>query len=290
MAIRFYPALEIEWPSPPGAERIDELIALLDDEQPTAVDERASGVAVFFSSADRRDRALALSRAFAPEATITSISVSDEAWAERSQAALAPIRAGRVIVTPPWARETVPASAGDVVITIVPSMGFGTGHHASTRLCLASMQALDLENRSVLDVGTGSGVLAIAAWRLGAARVVGIDVDADALASARENVELNGAEAAVQLAAFDLAQAPSAFDVGFDLVVANLTGAVIARHSRELLSLVAPRGSLIVSGIQVDEEPAVRRALEEDAAATVSKRIDEDHWVAMHVVRGAHSS
>ena len=281
---RLFPALDVEWPTPVDSERIEQLIAALDDEGPTAVEERSSGVAVFFPSDDRRDRALVIARAFAPEASVTAVSVSDEAWAERSQASLTAIRVGRVVVTPPWARADTVSSDEDLVITIVPSMGFGTGHHASTRLCLQMLQPWRHDAQSVLDVGTGSGVLAIAAWRLGAHRVIGIDVDADALTSARENVELNGADAAVELRSVDLADASDQLGSSFDLVLANLTGAVLERYASALGSLVAPGGSLIVSGFQIGEDCDVLRVFEQ-AAFTKPDRVDEDGWVALRLSR-----
>jgi ribosomal protein L11 methyltransferase len=283
MPPRHYPALHIEWPAPPGAERAEQLLAALDDEEPTAVEERVSGVAVFFGSTDRRDRALEIVRAFAPDASVTPVSVSDEAWAERSQASLAAIRVGRIVVTPPWARQETPPSDDVIVITIVPSMGFGTGHHASTRLCLTLLQRLDVRGLSVLDVGTGSGVLAIAAWRLGATRVVGIDVDTDALTSARENVDLNGGDPTVEVRVVDLARASDELIGGFDLVLANLTGAMLEQYSHELCSLVASGGSLVVSGFQESEEAAVRRALEAGGAKAIAGHVEEDHWVAIRL-------
>jgi ribosomal protein L11 methyltransferase len=284
MSRRFYPALEIVWPTAPDPEQVDRLLAALDDEGPTAVDERESGFAVFFPSAERRDRAATIARTFAPDATVAAVSVSDDAWAERSQASLTAVRVGRIVVTPPWTRDSIaPRSDDDIVVTIVPSMGFGTGHHASTRLCLLLLQGLDVAGRSVLDVGTGSGVLAIAAWRVGATPIVGIDLDADALASARENVDMNGAQAAIELRLLDLAETARACANTFDLVMANLTGTMIERFSDELHAIVSRQGALIVSGFQLDEEAGVRHALEAGTAARVSSRVEEDGWVAMRL-------
>jgi ribosomal protein L11 methyltransferase len=277
---RHYPALDIRFQTPPGADRIERLLAVLDDDEPTAVEERASGLAVFFATAERRDRALETARSFAPESCVTSLSVSDEAWAERSQASLTAIRVGGIVVTPPWARATTPISDDDIIITIVPSMGFGTGHHASTRLCLRLLQPWRPGARSVLDVGTGSGVLAIAAWRLGAAHVVGIDVDPDALASARENVALNGGVGAIEIRLLDLALDTPQLTDRFELGLANLTGAMLERFAPQLAVLVASDGSLIISGFQVEEEAGVTAAFGANGF-TVTQRAEEDHWIAI---------
>jgi len=157
-------------------------------------------------------------------------------------------------------------------------MGFGTGHHATTRLCLRALQAVDLAGRFVLDVGTGSGVLAIAAARLGAPRAVGIDHDADAVQAANENLTLNADVRSVEFLMADLAAAdlPAA-----DVVTANLTGAVLIRSAARLLELTRPGGTLIVSGLLEEERDDVVRAFGGAGRDLPHWEQREDGWVAL---------
>ena len=188
---RAYPALEASWSAPPSESDRDLLLATVDDDEPTAVEETPNGARVFFSSGEARDRA-AVRVARTLPVTCTSIAVSDECWAERSQSALPPVRVGNLLVTTSGVTPEVD-TRGRIVIR--PSMGFGTGHHASTRLCLRLLQNIPLNGATTLDIGTGSAILAIAAIKLGAASVRAIDNDPDAIQSARENLELNGVAA-----------------------------------------------------------------------------------------------
>jgi ribosomal protein L11 methyltransferase len=262
-SVRTWPALDIH--------HVSELLqAALVDYDASAVDERsADDWRVFFTSPSERDRAAAALRIEFPDATIEAIDVPDEDWAARSQASLRAVRVGNIVVAPPW---DVPA--GPVVIIIQPSMGFGTGHHATTRLCIDALQRLNIAGRTVLDVGTGSGVLAIAASLLGASRSVGIDDDADAITAAQENLQLNPQAEATLLVA-DL----RATDVGSaDIVIANLTGGLLISAARALQDLVARGGSLVLSGLMAVEETDVIAAF---PAWGVDYRSEEDEWLCV---------
>ena len=262
-SVRTWPALDIH----PVSEVLQ---AALVDYDASAVDERsADDWRVFFTSPSERDRAAAALRIEFPDATIEAIDVPDEDWAARSQASLRAVRVGNIVVAPPW---DVPA--GPVVIIIQPSMGFGTGHHATTRLCIDALQRLNIAGRTVLDVGTGSGVLAIAASLLGASRSVGIDDDADAITAAHENLQLNPQAEATLLVA-DL----RATDVGSaDIVIANLTGGLLISAARALQDLVARGGSLVLSGLMAVEETDVLAAF---PAWSVNYRSEEDEWLSV---------
>jgi ribosomal protein L11 methyltransferase len=156
-------------------------------------------------------------------------------------------------------------------------MGFGTGHHATTRLCLAALQRIDLRERSVIDVGTGSGVLALAARRLDASGVLAIDDDPDAIAAAEANVRLNE-ESRIAL---EIADFRSAKIGQFDLVTANLTGALLIASADRLESLAISGGRLILSGFMDHEAADVVAAF---GGCAVEAQTREDEW-ACAVVR-----
>ena len=138
---------------------------------------------VCFSDPADRARAADAIRALVPSLAIEAIDLPDDDWAARSQQSLTAVRAGRFIIAPPWDLPEEPVDVTGIVIE--PSMGFGTGHHATTRMCLRLLGTIDVSDQTVLDLGTGSGVLSMAAALSGARRVVGIDVDEDAIGSAK---------------------------------------------------------------------------------------------------------
>jgi ribosomal protein L11 methyltransferase len=152
-------------------------------------------------------------------------------------------------------------------------MGFGTGHHPTTRLCLGALQEFDVSGSTVIDVGTGSGVLAIAARRLGAARVVAIDNDPDAAQAARENAA--GNRVAIDVRVADLMTLALS---RFDLVLANLTGAQLIQSAGRLQDLATRRGPLILSGFTRSEEAGVLAAF---PRLRVLERSQEGEWVCV---------
>ena len=248
------------------------LAALVDDFWPTALEEHVDSVRVFFvRHADRDAARFALAAHF----PVSSVDVPDEDWARRSQENLQPITIGRLTVV---SNPSTSTDQSAIRIVIPPSMGFGTGHHATTQLCLEALQAIDLAGATVLDVGTGSGLLAIAAVRLGAARAIGIDVDEDALHAARENLTLNPEVGSrVTFRAGDISVAPADRDLQADVVIANLTGHLLVQSAAALKHVACGGATLIVSGLQIEERDAVARAF---GGTTVWERTCED-WVGM---------
>ncbi len=274
--MRTWPALEVQQAD---AEALDLIQAFLTDFDVAAIDNNVPELPLFFfrDPAERARAAAALTEAF-PMITVRAEDVPDEDWAARSQAALRAVTVGALTIAPPWdAAAVAGAGAGagfgpPTTIIIQPSMGFGTGHHATTRLCLAALQQIDVRGKSVVDVGTGSGVLGIAARRLGASGVLAIDDDADAITAAEENVALNQ-ESRIALEVADL----RASKIGrFDIVIANLTGGLLIASADRLQSFAAAGGQLLLSGFMDHEERDVLHAF---AGCAVDWRAQEDEWI-----------
>jgi ribosomal protein L11 methyltransferase len=180
--------------------------------------------------------------------------VPDEDWGEGWKKDFRPLDVGRVRVRPSWI--DAPPPPGVVEVVLDPGMAFGTGTHPTTALCLAALSDLlgARPGASVLDVGTGSGLLAIAARKLGAGRVAGNDEDPVAVRVARENAERNGA--ALELTGAPVEAIPGAFEV----VVANILANVLVDLAPALAAKVAAGGVLLLSGILHPQEDEVRRA------------------------------
>lgn len=202
-----------------------------------------------------------------------------QAWKEHFQVH----RVGsRTVIVPSW-REYTP-QPGEIIITLDPGMAFGTGLHPTTRLCLMELEERLQAGIRVLDLGTGSGILAIAAARLGAGAVLALDTDGVAVEVARANVAANGVEGAVQVRQGALTRpAPDLQPLlakPWDLVVANIIAQVLVDLAGPLADAVAPGGLLIASGIINERSADVEAGLLAHRLALVERRTEGD-WVTL---------
>ena len=208
--------------------------------------------------------------------------VPDEDWSETWKKDLAPMLAGRVFVRPSWIAAAPPAGAVEVVLD--PGMAFGTGSHPTTSLCLRALSdaLLGRAGARVLDVGTGSGLLAIAARKLGAAEVAGNDVDPVAIDVARENAAANGV--ALDLRAEGLDGLPGPYDV----VVANILANTLVELAPAISARLARGGLLFLSGILGGQEDEVRAAyLAQGLAQRADLERSEAEWRLVALERRA---
>lgn len=186
--------------------------------------------------------------------------LDEEDWAESWKAHFWPTKVGeRIVIKPTWREYT--AGPGEVVIEIDPGMAFGTGGHATTRLCIGMVEDYMEPGRELLDVGTGSGILMIAGAKMGAAFVQGVDIDDVAVSVSRKNLMLNGVpETAFQVETGSLT---SGIDRRFDVVVANILTGVILELLPSIPHVLKPGGLLITSGIIAENRKKVVAALAE---------------------------
>jgi len=232
---------------------------------------------------DRTERALWHLQAFGlrPVGPLQVRGVDDEDWADGWRAHYVPQRIGRVVVVPSWMVE--PLAPDEVPIILDPGMAFGTGLHPTTRGCLMLLQETQPMPPSVLDVGCGSGILALAALRLGAERAVAIDTDPLAVDATRANAERNGLAVRVDVSTGSLA-APAG--ERFGLVLANLVAAVLVALAEPLADHLAADGTLLAAGIIEPRAAEVRTALESVGLRVVERR-DDGEWVSLRLAHRA---
>jgi len=207
----------------------------------------------------------------------------DEQWATAWQQSFPPLEVGkRLLVVPPW--ETVPTPPGRHRVVIEPGRAFGTGHHGTTEGCLTLLDRWLASGRParVLDVGTGTGILAVAAVALGVPRVFAIDVDPDAVAAAQKNAEANGVAERVLVGLGGPESLPRTS--AFDLVVANILAHTHLALLKEYRRRVAPFGALILGGMLNGEEDQVTRALV-PLGFTPRDSFEREGWTSALLVR-----
>jgi ribosomal protein L11 methyltransferase len=268
----------------PAFELVDEgLGARVDPTRPAIV--RAYVPARDAASAERaaRDAEAALGhlQAFGlrPIGELRTRLVDEADWADAWKAHFPVMRIGRhLVIRPTWRRHR--EAPGDVVIALDPGMAFGTGLHPTTRLCLAALEAAaargELDGSRVLDVGCGSGILSIAAARLGARRVSGLDIDPIAIEATLANARRNRLARRIRARVGSL---PSG-EPPFDLVVANLIASVLVDLAGPLRDELRRGGILLASGIFEDREAEVAAALGEAGLIVVDRSVDGE-WVAL---------
>jgi len=255
---------------------------------------RPSVVRAYVSAADRHtaERAVAAAAAdlghlgafgLRPIGELTTRIVEEADWATAWKEHFPVLRVGRrIVVRPTWRRHR--PQPDDVVVALDPGMAFGTGLHPTTQLCLVGLEALAERGRlagtRVLDVGCGSGILSIAAARLGAREVVGIDTDPLAIEATTANAARNGLEGVVTAR---LGSSPSG-SAPFDLVCANLIASVLVELAPALAAELGIGGEILASGIFVDRGAEVRTAFGA-AGLDIGDAWRDGDWVALAAVR-----
>ena len=285
------PVLDVRLPGHPQSlwNRLD---ALIDDYKPFAVEDVDIDITssptvhcrrIFFFSKNDRDQAFeAIEHNFGSDVlSVTVVDLLNDNWAERSFGNLRAVKIGELTVTPPWDRA-LHEDSSSYLIEIDPSMGFGTGHHASTRLMLESLLEQKIavqKSKHILDIGTGSGVLAIASALLGANTITAVERDIDALTNARQNIARNGVSARIKTIHTELSELQNFHLQKPDVILANLTGAAFQKYQDLLETLASPSGLLMISGVTNSEEQSTLMTFE--GKCKIESRHEEDGWVCL---------
>lgn len=211
--------------------------------------------------------------------------VRDADWANEWRKFFHVRRVGQhIVIRPTW--EAFEKGPDDIVIDLDPGMAFGTGNHPTTTLCLETLEQVIRGGEAVADIGTGSGILAIAAAKLGAKRVDAIDIQDEAIEAATANAQANGVGSLIHVSA-DTPEGLAAKGAGpYDVIVMNIVADVIIPAVPALYKLVKPTGRIILSGIIDDREADVEEALRAHQLHTIERRQQEE-WVLLQVVPGS---
>lgn len=214
--------------------------------------------------------------------SIEVVSLEDRDWNAAWALGVQPVRAGRrIAIRPSWALP--PREDGVIDLVIDPKQAFGTGHHATTHLMAERLESAIRGGERVLDVGTGSGILAMIALRLGAASALGIDSDPVAIACAREGATVNGFGSELELRVASLGEARGPDRGGADLILANLDAQTFLSAGRDLLGWLKPGGRLLISGVLEDDREEIARVFGQAGGVLQAVHV-RDGWLALEIL------
>lgn len=259
----------------------DELSAREDSSAPYEITAHIPEDEAAPAAVESTERALWHLQAFGlrPVGELRVRSVDDADWTDAWRAGYVPQRIGRVVIVPSWLDE--PIGPDEVAIHLDPGMAFGTGLHPTTRGCLTLLQEISPMPPVVLDVGSGSGILALAALRLGAERADCYDTDPLAVEATLANAAANDLAGRVTA---HLGSPPATPDEPYSLVLANLVAAVLIDLAEPLAAHTAPGGTLLASGI-IDTRAGEVIAALTAAGFTLDRRLDDGEWVSLRLHR-----
>lgn len=233
----------------------------------------------------KREQVAAWLRRHGATDAIVEQEVKEENWNARWEASVEPIAIGHFVVAPTWA-EVPSEHAEKYLLRIDPKMSFGTGYHASTRLVLRFLPSLVMPGDRVLDAGSGTGVLAIAALKLGAAHAIAFDIDPWAQENAVENFQLNGLTDAIDFRCGGIETVP---EDGFDLVLANINRNVLLAYLPDFAQRTRPEGYLVLAGLLLADRSRMLAAAEQHGF-TSAQEDSEGEWWSVVLQRNAGRS
>ncbi|MFO0701530.1 MAG: 50S ribosomal protein L11 methyltransferase [Nitrospira sp.] len=268
---------------------VGELLSRLDDATVQGAWEDGGAVHLYWAEVQwNEERLLALRAALADlavssqEQSLSVTRVPAQDWNEAWARSVKPLRIGRFVIRPSW--EPVALRPTEIEIVLDPKQAFGTGHHATTRMLLEWLQQDIRGGEQILDVGTGSAILAMAAVKLGAELAIGIEIDPVAVDCAREYVEQNGLNDQIEIRSGTLSDPPWEKRQSVDLVLANLDRQTVLSLAEDLASIASGGARVLVSGILLEQEVEIIERFANLGLACVSRR-DEEGWVMMQFLK-----
>lgn len=210
--------------------------------------------------------------------------IEEENWNSRWEESIEPISVGKFYIRPAW--NSSEPEEERIVIVIEPKMSFGTGYHETTRLMLRKLTELDLQNKNVLDAGTGSGILAIAACKLGAANVFAFDIDPWSIRNAGENFAVNNVSDKIKLNEGGEEQLQG--DQKYDLIMANINRNVLIQMLPTFRRIIKDTGSVLLSGLLYEDKKLIESELKKSGLKILND-MKEGEWALLHIEREKRS-